>query len=841
MSPLLAQFEFAIPARLFWLALLPLLVFFSLRSRATLPGAFRWLSLGCRMLLVATLIVALAGPRSFGPSRQRFVVVATDVSRSVGATATPKTRAWIDSIIEAGRGHRISFLPFAGRVGNLGDDPEGAADALDPSASDPGQALRIATALIPGDYVPQVVLLTDGNENRGELARAAYSVNLPVHVAPLSAFPQPEVCLAEVSAPASVARGMEIPVIVQVRSNREGQGQLVLLANGEQLERREIALTIGENRFEYRVPSGAVDRITLEARVESDDDAIAENNRRRAEVAVRRGSRVLLVAAESDGQQPVRALLEQQRFDVTAVTPEVWQGQTDEWSTCDVCLLLNVAPRQVAAQLPNLERFVREQAGGLIVAGGDTTFDWQALHGSPLESLLPVTAARDAEPSQEVLAMVLVVDRSSSMQQEQRMILAKEAAKQSIQVLAPTDKVGVIAFSDAPQWITDLAPRGDGNRIAQRIDGLEPYGQTQMYPAVERAFLALEQTDADRKHMILVTDGIPAPGDYLAIARRIADAGMTLSAITISPGAERDLLQRMARLASGRYHHCDDPADAPEILIEETQEVAGHDEPRRFVPFALRSLPGLDVADAPPLEDYSATDLKRDAEPLLYAVGGSPLLSWRRCGAGISIALTTEVGSGTGQAWMSWAGHGAFWKRLVRHAARPPARHPVDVRVAEFGESTRIVIDALDEAGNYDRRIQRRVRVGTPDGSLREVPAMLAASGRYTVTIPTRTAGRYEIQVQADASDRGDSVAACVWYRDYPDELLLRPPADGLLRSVAATTGGIYAPTPSDIFQDDGRTVQRMTTFTVPLLLAALFLVLLDVALRRGALMRTSD
>ena len=31
-------------------------------------------------------------------------------------------------------------------------------------------------------------------------------------------------------------------------------------------------------------------------------------------------------------------------------------------------------------------------------------------------------------------------------------------------------------------------------------------------------------------------------------------------------------------------------------------------------------------------------------------------------------------GSGTGQSWMSWAGHGVFWKRLVRHAARPAAR-----------------------------------------------------------------------------------------------------------------------------------------------------------------------
>ena len=83
-------------------------------------------------------------------------------------------------------------------------------------ASDPGEALRIATAVIPGDYVPQVVLLTDGNENRGELARAAYGVNLPVHVLPLPAFPQPEACIAELRAPDNAAQGLDVAVEVVV-------------------------------------------------------------------------------------------------------------------------------------------------------------------------------------------------------------------------------------------------------------------------------------------------------------------------------------------------------------------------------------------------------------------------------------------------------------------------------------------------------------------------------------------------------------------------------------------------------------------------------------------------
>ena len=68
--------------------------------------------------------------------------------------------------------------------------------------------------------------------------------------------------------------------------------------------------------------------------------------------------------------------------------------------------------------------------------------------------------------------MVLVIDRSQSMEEDRRLDLAKEAAKQSVRVLEAYDKAGVIAFSDDAQWIAGLAPVADKADLLKRIDTL---------------------------------------------------------------------------------------------------------------------------------------------------------------------------------------------------------------------------------------------------------------------------------------------------------------------------------------------------------------------------------
>ena len=63
-------------------------------------------------------------------------------------------------------------------------------------ASDLGAAVTAARQLLPPDYVPQIVLLTDGNETQGDLRAAAARVGVPVSVVPLDSLASPEVYVA---------------------------------------------------------------------------------------------------------------------------------------------------------------------------------------------------------------------------------------------------------------------------------------------------------------------------------------------------------------------------------------------------------------------------------------------------------------------------------------------------------------------------------------------------------------------------------------------------------------------------------------------------------------------
>jgi hypothetical protein len=130
-----------------------------------------------------------------------------------------------------------------------------------------------------------------------------------------------------------------------------------------------------------------------------------------------------------------------------------------------------------AAQLEAIGRYVHDLGSGLMVVGGEKTFGDAVFHDTPLERLLPVTAAAAAtETERSVLAMVLIIDRSGSMEQDRRLDLAKEAAQQSVRVLDAHDKAGVIAFSDDAEWIAPLATVADKADLLQRIATLTAYG-----------------------------------------------------------------------------------------------------------------------------------------------------------------------------------------------------------------------------------------------------------------------------------------------------------------------------------------------------------------------------
>jgi len=834
MLTLLAQLEFEHPARLAWLLVLPLLAYFAWRSRSSASPRRRLASLACRIAMILLLVAAFAGIAFRGTSDQRRVILLVDASRSVHGEGRKTAARFVDAASAAGGAHEIVEWRFAERPLAMDYDPAGEMPPLDEMVSDPAAAVRSAAASIPSRYIPQVVLLSDGNETRGEVAKAALGAGMPIDVVPLPSFSEPDACLLELIAqpPNPLTRSVRLEAVAY--ANHEGPARLQWAADGQTITEQQVPLTVGENRFFLTAPLGSAESTLIELKIAATSDAMAENNVRRTRVFAPARPRILLVDTRLSQAENFRAALAADRFDVDLLAPERFAERAGELASYDLVVLSNVSPRQWTEDAGDaLDRYVHDLGGGLIVAGGEDTFGEAAYRDSSLERALPVTAAAAVETKKSVLALVLVIDRSSSMQEERRMELAKQAAKQSVQLLQPHDKAGVIAFSDLPLWISEIAPVSNKEQLLQAIDTLRPGGQTNMYQAVERAFLALEQTDADRRYMILLTDGIPAPGDYRAIAQRMARQGITLSTVSISAGAEQDLLVEMARIAGGRHHHCDDPDQVPEILVQETRVATSDDGGKTFSTSVYRALPGLDVASAPQLAGYALTNLKPQAEQLLMAAGRDPLLAWWPYGSGLAAAFTCDPhGPATG-AWQAWPGYADFWQRLARHVVRRPEPPTMSLSVERHGEQAAVTVQIETDLAAAVDASSLRLTLDTPNGVKQTLPWEPMVAGRYRASFSASDLGEYRIEARLGPAGEPQQVARASLLIDYPDELRLRPTNSVLLQAIAETTGGRFDPSPEDLFTADDRTVERRTSPWPYLVLAALLLLVTDLAIRR--------
>ncbi len=836
MYTLLAQFELQFPQRLYWLAVLLPVLFFALRGATEMAMWKRVATALCRILAISLLVVAYATLIQRSLSEQKFVVFTTDASYSVDGPSQKAAKDFVHAARQHQGDHVVAFLDFADKAGDVHAAPNTRTEGLNALGSNPAAAVQLAAASIPNGFVPHVVLLTDGNQTAGDLVRTAATARLPITVVPLPSFAAPEVCISKLKAPLRIDPDSRMPLEIIAQSNLEATGTLEIRSESELLASAEISLQIGENHLNLDVPSGSQREATITAKLSVPDDAHPGNNLRRIRVTTIRPRRALLVDGFPEEAQGFLQVLTQQGIEARLQSVQDFQASDQSLDDYDLLILSDIVPTELRAEkVEAIDRYVRRQGGGLILLGGDRTFGVPAFRDTALERMAPVTAA-DAitADKKSVLAMVLVIDRSDSMKYDRRMELAKVAAKQSIQVLESHDKAGVIAFSDEAQWIAEIGPCADKDQLLRKIDTLQHRGMTRMYPAVERAVLALQQIVADRRHMILLTDGIPWPGNYREIAREMAESGITLSTVSISPGAEQDLLMDMAQIAGGRHHHCDDAADVPAILVRETQAAAGQEKIVEFSPFALRALPGLETDSAPNLLGYARTNPKDQAEPLLFAVAGHPLLSWWRYGAGTTVAFTADVKDRWSARWQSWPGYGPFWKRLVQHAARRPTESELEVTVQASGPTATVFVDApLDDAGGRLDNARVTARVTSPNSADRTLDLSLVAPGLYQASFPTNASTEFDIHATCTAPSGQSWQAKQTLLLDYPEELQLRQTNESLLRSVAAVSGGVYDPDPASIFAADGRSVERTTAYWHYLVAAAMLLFVIDVALRR--------
>jgi Ca-activated chloride channel family protein len=172
------------------------------------------------------------------------------------------------------------------------------------------------------------------------------------------------------------------------------------------------------------------------------------------------------------------------------------------------------------------------------------------------------------------LNLGVVIDRSGSMYDEQRLDFVIEAVKFLANNLAPEDKVSIVAFADSARVM--VTPEQARNRDAvlraiNDIDQLEIGGGTQMALGMRAAIDEVKKNlDPGRLNRVLVlTDG--QTYEETACIDLVGQNRDQISFSTMGVGVEfnEKLLMRLAQDSNGKYHFIGNSAEIPNIFEDE--------------------------------------------------------------------------------------------------------------------------------------------------------------------------------------------------------------------------------------------------------------------------------
>lgn len=856
------QFEFLRPWWLCALVVLPVLAIGLRRSLVDLPKRQMWASLLVRSSIVVLLILSLSGLVRITQTNEVFVVFAMDQSLSVGDAGREAAAEFLMQATQRKSADRWSVLPFAAEPSEFTQslDATLTADDSEPSSDTPTlgtnlqSAIDVAVAGIPAEFVPHVVLLTDGNQTVGDVM-VAVSAGARVSTVPLAIRSEPEIQVSAVNVPAQVAMDSPFNVEVVIDSNHDDEVMVEVFRGDYLVKSERHSIIVGENRLRF---TEQVDRPTqFTARIVRPEgapssgadanvfqDTLLDNNTASGLVHTAGKPRVLLIDRVSEAAQALEWALTEEGILVDIRPPQAVPETLTELQDYDVVVLSNIPASDLnAQQMDVLRAFVRDVGGGLIMLGGDESFGLGGYYKTVVEDVLPVRSDFEKEKEKPGLAMMLVIDKSGSMG-GQKLELAKDAARGSVELLGDKDQIGVIAFDGMPYWASEMTSAAQKSTVIDRIAAIELGGGTALYPAMQEAFRALQATTSKLKHVIILTDGHSTPGDFEGIAQDMAAMRITVSTVGLGD-VDESLLKRIAEIGNGRAYFCTDATSVPQIFARETvtaSKSAINEDP--FLPLLARATPvldGVDMGDAPFLLGYVVTQPKPTSEVILvHPETQDPILSWWRYGLGRSVAFTSDARNRWAADWLSWPGFNKFWAQIVRFSLKKSSdSQGMVVDVQRRGNVAQIVVDSMDGNGQFLNQATTKVSVVDPQLQAETLILRQTAPGRYAGEIEMADAGAWNLQVTQTVEGEIIHQQSRGMVVGYADELRIKSTNVELLTSIAELSGGEFEPSPDAVFRPVPKRHAVSAGPMWPWLLSlALLLFVLDVALRRLELSR---
>lgn len=851
--------RFAEPIYLWLLAVLPLAWLMAGRLRLIAPLR-RATIIGLRTLLLLCVILALSRLEWVRRSRDLSVFYLLDRSESVPPSLQDEQLRLVKTLSSKASPRDFTGVIAFGREPSLETSPVRPFDfegrlfsAVETDRTDISAAARLALAAFPADTMKRMVLVSDGNENIGsilEIARISRNVGVPIDVLPMLYEARADVQVEKVVVPQRTSRDAPFDLKIFLESQAEATGTLRIFEDGKLIGQETVTVRPGRNAplvMSRRLSEGGFHQYT--ATFEAPNDTRPQNNTGSAFTYLRAEPRVLL--AEGGDLQNTRYLvgaLQAENIRTDVIPSTAIPLAFEQLQRYDALVLSNVAANDMStAQMQMIERAVHDLGIGLIMIGGENSFGAGGYNDTPIETALPV----DMDIKQKKMlpngAMVIVLHTCEIPSGN---AWAREISLASLGVLSTQDYFGLVYFGSGPGtggswgdawgWDPAIQMVGDKKMMRTRIKGIQPLDAPSFDSLLSAAADELVPIKAQTKHIVVISDGDPAPPTQATVTR-IRDAGITVSGVAIAPHdvSTVNSLKEMAFWGAGNFYYPKTGEELPRIFTKEATIV--RKSLIRETPFLPNMAAPSEVVTGfralPQLRGYVITSPKELATVVLTSDEEDPVLAHWRYGLGKTLAFTSDAKDKWASDWVAWGSFSKFWAQAVRWVLRETNNLNYDVNTEIAGGVGRVTVDAVDEGGNFENFLNFKTTVIGPDYQPMDVEVTQVAPGRYEGTFPASKVGTYMLSMTTGNKDeQGEPVFLTSGVSlSYSPEYETSASNDLFLRKVADESGGAYIQSP-DAYNPYLRNLppsKRPIPLWPALLLAATILLPIDIFLRR--------